>query len=86
MDQRDPLLSFGEERIFPRALTIEEAKTLSLDALRERLFWLVEIAMASVKLSELPPGFPFNVKELSHDELLAAVEKHAYWFGPITDL
>jgi hypothetical protein len=59
MDLRDPL-SFGEERIFPKALTIEEAKTLSLDALRERLFWLVEIAMASVKLSELPPGFPLQ--------------------------
>jgi hypothetical protein len=82
MDLRDP---FDEERIFPKALTIEEAKTLPLEALRERLSWLVEIAVASVKLSDLPPDFPFNARELGRDELLAAVERHAYWFGPITD-
>ncbi|MFE0758759.1 hypothetical protein ACFW16_32680 [Inquilinus sp. NPDC058860] len=72
----------GDEDDGDLNLTIEEAQTLSDRELHRRVRTIVQDLEATFGRGVLPPDLPWRASAMTRDELLLAVETHAYWFDP----
>jgi hypothetical protein len=63
-------------------LSLEEARALSDDELRDRFAEQVIDLEGSYGRKSLPETFPREPWSMPRDAMLAAIEEHAYWFDP----
>lgn len=63
-------------------LTIEEARMLSDRELHRRVRTIVQDLEMTMGRGVLPPDLPWQASAMTREELLSAVETHAYWFDP----
>lgn len=75
---------FEDGRPYPRTLSVEEAKTLSTDELRQRVGDIIEMNWDIWMPHALPEGFPVasQIKTMSRDEIMAVYEKFGRWIEP----
>jgi hypothetical protein len=79
---------FGDDEAaldLPRALGMKEARVLPLPVLRHRVAEVVELARNLAQWVAVPADFPSDVGAYTRDELLATVEKYAYWLAPASE-
>jgi hypothetical protein len=63
-------------------LTIEDARNLPLPELRRRVKAIVNDLAGTMGRGSLPSDLPWRPADLTREQLLAAIERHAYWFDP----